>query len=83
MVDVRADYPGIARYGMSGYSQSWDAALERFLASCVETLEFGGVALMLWSFDASRLSVLGNQVIVSPTIARPARTADPNEERRP
>jgi len=40
-----------------GRERNWDSALEDFLSSCVDTLGFEGVALLLWSFDARRLSV--------------------------
>ena len=36
---------------------NWDRALKHFLSTCVDTLEFDGVALMLWSFDTQRLAL--------------------------
>ncbi len=52
---------------------NWDRALERFLGSCVETLEFGGVALMLWSFDQQRLAVRAETSLAGETLARSLR----------
>ena len=52
---------------------NWDEALERFLGSCVDTLEFGGVALMLWSFDQQRLAVRAERALAGETLARSLR----------
>ncbi|MCP4548737.1 MAG: hypothetical protein GY835_19945 [bacterium] len=47
---------------------NWDGALDRFLKTCVETLDFEGVALMLWSFDSSRLAVRSRLSIADTTL---------------
>lgn len=35
---------------------NWDRALRRFLETCVKALDFEGAALLLWSFDGTRLA---------------------------
>lgn len=51
-----------------GRERNWDAALEDFLRSCVDTLGFSGVALLLWSYDARRLSVRAERALAGPRL---------------
>ncbi len=56
-----------------GRESNWDSTLERFLGSCVDTLEFGGVALLLWSYDGQRLAVRAELSLAGETLARALR----------
>lgn len=51
-----------------GRERNWDVALEDFLRSCVDTLGFSGVALLLWSYDARRLSVRAERALAGPRL---------------
>jgi signal transduction histidine kinase len=56
-----------------GRESNWDQALERFLGSCVDTLEFGGVALLLWSYDGRRLAVRAELSLAGEALAKALR----------
>jgi signal transduction histidine kinase len=56
-----------------GREQNWDSALNEFLSSCVDSLGFNGVALLLWSFDARRLAVRAEQSLASESLLRALR----------
>ncbi|MCB1163240.1 MAG: ATP-binding protein [Candidatus Krumholzibacteriia bacterium] len=50
--------------------RNWDPALDEFLKACVEGLGFKGVALLLWSFDASRLATRAHRSLEAPALER-------------
>ena len=52
---------------------NWDDVLEYFLKSCVDTLEFKGVALLLWSFEARRLTVRAELALAGESLSRTLR----------
>ncbi len=56
-----------------GRESNWDRALDRFLGSCVDTLEFGGVALLLWSYDGHRLAVRAELSLAGDSLAKALR----------
>lgn len=60
-----------------GREQNWDRALDEFLRSCVDSLGFKGVALLLWSFDARRLAVRAEQNLAGESLLRALRRLGP------
>lgn len=67
-----------------GREQNWDQALAEFLKSCVDHLDFEGVALLLWSFDGRRLAVRAERALAGDGLLRALRrlSALPGEGRR-
>ena len=49
---------------------NWDGALEHFLNKCVQSLDFNGVAILLWGFGGRQLSLRAG-------VALPAEALDP------
>ena len=56
-----------------GREQNWDRALDEFLKSCVDSLGFKGVALLLWSFDSRRLAVRAELALAGDSLLRALR----------